>query len=47
MFLERFKEVENFTITKLPLGGSKKAQYRSVAAINIFLKHLAMAILVS
>ena len=23
MFLERFKEVENFTITKLPLGGSK------------------------
>ena len=24
MFLERFKEVENFTITKLPLGGSKK-----------------------
>ena len=22
MFLERFKEVENFTITKLPLGGS-------------------------
>ena len=25
MFLERFKEVENFTITKLPLGGSKKS----------------------
>ena len=24
MFLERFKEVENFTITKLPLGGNKK-----------------------
>ena len=24
MFLERFKEVENFTITKLALGGSKK-----------------------
>ena len=23
MFQERFKEVENFTITKLPLGGSK------------------------
>ena len=23
MFLERFKEVGNFTITKLPLGGSK------------------------
>ena len=30
MFLERFKEVENFTITKLPLGGSK----------NIFLNSL-------
>ena len=26
MFLERFKEVENFTITKLPLGGSKKIE---------------------
>ena len=24
MFLESFKEVENFTITKLPLGESKK-----------------------
>ena len=24
MFLERFKEVENFTITQLALGGSKK-----------------------
>ena len=23
MFLESFNEVENFTITKLPLGGSK------------------------
>ena len=27
MFLERFKEVENFTITKLPLGGSKITFY--------------------
>ena len=26
MFLERFKEVENFSIRKLPLGGSKIKQ---------------------
>ena len=25
MFLERFKEVENFTITKLPLGESNRS----------------------
>ena len=28
MFLERFKEVENFTVTKLPLGGSKKLNFK-------------------
>ena len=31
MFLERFKEVENFTITKLPLGGTKKRKYSESA----------------
>ena len=27
MFLERFNQVENFTITKLPLGGSKNVDF--------------------
>ena len=39
MFLERFKEVENFTITKLPLGGSKKEKNDQLTAEfgNVFL----------
>ena len=33
MFLERFKEVENFTITKLPLGGSNTTRFH-ITTIN-------------
>ena len=37
MFLERFKEVENFTITKLPLGGSKtKNKNHYLYLLNLF-----------
>ena len=36
MFLERFKEVENFTITKLPLGGSKRTGVK-INTSNIFI----------
>ena len=35
MFLERFKEVENFTITKLPLGGSKMNENQVFAILKI------------
>ena len=36
MFLERFKEVENFTITKLPLGGSKRIEIYEKSKIIFF-----------
>ena len=35
MFLERFKEVENFTITKLPLGGSKMSNAGQILIIHV------------
>ena len=42
MFLERFKEVENFTITKLPLGGSKIENVISLSKIGLQFKSWAI-----
>ena len=40
MFLERFKEVENFTITKLPLGGSN-----SISVLNFYIFNIIYTII--
>ena len=48
MFLERFKEFENFTITKLPLGGTKSIQiprrHLTVSIKNSYIRAITQSI---
>ena len=40
MFLERFNETYNFTITNIPLGGSKKRKFKIILNVYKIIKYL-------